>query len=204
MKDHIQKICGTSFWQLPTAARGSCITHENHHVMLWSMRSYPVDLTIVIAYCLEFPAPLIRQLDSVLRAAARLVLRKRRFDSITSDIRDQLHWLPVQQRIEFKLCTIVFNCIHGSAPPYLSEMLKSTASVAGLRGHRSATRGDLIIPRSKTMRFGPRSFEVTGPTIWNSLPTDIRNCASLIGFKKLLKTFMFGKAYGIETVPAPP
>jgi hypothetical protein len=203
MKDHIQKICGTSFWQLRQlrVVRAS-LTKSSCDALVHAFISSRLDYCNSLLFGIS--STLIRQLDSVLRAAARLVLRKRRFDSITSDIRDQLHWLPVQQRIEFKLCTIVFNCIHGSAPPYLSEMLKSTASVAGLRGHRSATRGDLIIPRSKTMRFGPRSFEVTGPTIWNSLPTDIRNCASLISFKKLLKTFMFGKAYGIETVPAPP
>ena len=43
-------------------------------------------------------------LQSVLRSAARLVLRKRKFDSISSDMRGKLHWLPVKQRIEYKIC----------------------------------------------------------------------------------------------------
>ena len=28
------------------------------------------------------------------------------------------HWLPVRERIEFKLAVLVFRCLHGMAPPY--------------------------------------------------------------------------------------
>ena len=61
---------------------------------------------------------------------------------------------------------------------------------------KTLQRGDLNIPRTKTVTFGPRSFEVAGPTLWNSLPVNIRNANSLPLFKKLLKTFLFIKAYG--------
>ena len=144
------------------------------------------------------------RLDSVLRAAARLILRKRRYDSISGDIRDQLHWLPVRQRIDYKLCVMVHNCLRGQAPSYLLEMLSTVASVPGLHGNRSAARGDLNIPRTKTVTFGPRSFEVAGPTLWNSLPVNIRNANSLPLFKNFLKTFLFIKAHGVWTVRAPP
>ena len=89
--------------------------------------------------------------------------------SISVDIRDQLHWLPVRQRIDYKLCVMVHNCLRSQAPSYLSEMLSTVGSVPGLHGNRSAARGDLNIPRTKTVTFGPRSFEVAGPTLWNSL-----------------------------------
>ena len=42
-----------------------------------------------------------RPLQNVLNAAARLVVRKGKYDSITTDLRDVLHWLPVQQRTEY-------------------------------------------------------------------------------------------------------
>jgi len=38
----------------------------------------------------------LRPLQSVLNAAARLITDKRKFDRITSTIRDDLHWLPVR------------------------------------------------------------------------------------------------------------
>src|SRR6218665_3316059 len=69
-------------------------------------------------YCNSFFAgvsnELINKLLSVLRSAARLVLRKRKFDPITNDLRDQLHWLPIRQRIQYKLGVLVYKCLRGS------------------------------------------------------------------------------------------
>ena len=58
-------------------------------------------------------------LQNVLNAAARIIQRKRKFDRITADLRDQLHWLPIQQRTEYKLCVLVYE----AAPTYLAEMV---------------------------------------------------------------------------------
>src|SRR6218665_2254597 len=63
---------------------------------------------------------LINKLQSVLRSAGRLVLRKRKFDPITDDLRDQLHWLPIRQRIQYKLGVLVYKCLCGDAPSYLT------------------------------------------------------------------------------------
>ena len=62
-------------------------------------------------------------LQSVLRASARLIFRKRKFDLISLEIRDNLHWLHVRKRIEFKICTTVYKCLNGGAPPYLVVMM---------------------------------------------------------------------------------
>ena len=67
----------------------------------------------------------------------------------------------------------------------------SLTDTPALRRLRSATRGDLIIPSSKTVRFGPRSFNVSRPTLWNSWPVNIRQCKSFESFKKQLKTFLY-------------
>jgi len=40
----------------------------------------------------------IQPLQYVPNAAARLILHKWKYDHITSDIRDRLHWQPIQQR----------------------------------------------------------------------------------------------------------
>ena len=64
----------------------------------------------------------LRQLQRVLNAAARLIARKRKYDSISATLRDALHWLPIRQRVEFKLSVLVFNCMHNLAPSYLSTM----------------------------------------------------------------------------------
>ena len=65
----------------------------------------------------------LRPLQSALNAAARLVTGKRMLDHIASTMCDDLHWLPVRQRILFKLCTLVSKCLRRTAPSYLSDML---------------------------------------------------------------------------------
>jgi len=59
----------------------------------------------------------IRPLQNVLNAAARLILRKRKYDHITAAICDFLHWLPVQQRIEYKMCVLVLSAPDGTHLP---------------------------------------------------------------------------------------
>ena len=65
-----------------------------------------------------------KTLQSVLHSAARLVMRKRRFDSITPTLRDDLHWLPVPQRIVYKLWIIIYRWLHQTA---LQSTFKSCA-----------------------------------------------------------------------------
>ena len=56
------------------------------------------------------------RLQSVLRAAARLVLRLPKWASVSEAMRTKLHWLPYPERVEFKLCSTIYKCLHNSAP----------------------------------------------------------------------------------------
>ena len=56
------------------------------------------------------------------------ILRISKFSSISSSIRDELHWLPVRSRIVFKHCLLVLCCIAGSAPSHLAELCVSVCS----------------------------------------------------------------------------
>ena len=68
----------------------------------------------------RLPWSLVQQLQSVLNSAARLIFGLKRFDHITPALMN-LHWLPYPQRITYKLCMIMFKCLRGSAPAYLSD-----------------------------------------------------------------------------------
>ena len=48
-------------------------------------------------------------------------------DHVTSLLRDR-HWLPVKQRVEYKLCTIVHRCLYGDAPSYLVDLITPSAA----------------------------------------------------------------------------
>jgi len=68
------------------------------------------------------------RLQSVMNAAARLVCSARKCDHITPLLQD-LHWLRVPQRIEFKLAVLAFHSLHGMAPPYLARELHRVADM---------------------------------------------------------------------------
>ena len=76
-----------------------------------------------------------------------------------------------------------------------SQMVK--AYTIGNRGHlRSAARGDLAVPRSRTTRYGQRCFAVSSPTLWNSLPLSVGDLSlTLTQFCARLKTVLFCRTY---------
>lgn len=143
------------------------------------------------------PLYLFNSLQSVLRSAARLVLRLPSWASVTQQMRDRLHWLPMQQRTTFKLCTMAFKCTHGLAPVYLSQMCSGVATVPAGAGLRSAASGHLLIPDTRMSTVGRRGFYYACPTAWNFLPRDLTadTSISIAGFKKQLKTILFRQSY---------
>ena len=90
-------------------------------------------------------------------------------------MRDDLHWLPVRQRIPFKLSTLVSKCLRRSAPSYLADMCIPVSTASGRSCLRSCSRCDLRNPRYRLSQYRSRSLSVSGPTAWNSLPTAVHS-----------------------------
>ena len=64
----------------------------------------------------------IDRLQSALHGAARLIFGASRFSHVTPLLRDRLHWLRCRERIQFKLCLMVYKALNGIAPSYLSDL----------------------------------------------------------------------------------
>ena len=133
----------------------------------------------------------LSKLQRIQNCAARLVLRRSRQCSAQELLRT-LHWLPVRARIEYKIATICFKCLSPDqiSPQYLSEILKPYIPSRTLRSQNSLL---LSTPRFKLKTFGGKSFTVSGPSVWNSLPFSLRQIQSFPSFKKYLKTHLFNK-----------
>ena len=74
-------------------------------------------------------------------AAARLIHRSSRYERIPTMLRD-LHWLRAPERVDFKLAMLVYRCLHGQAPQYLSNYsqhvtMYANAAILGRRDPRS-------------------------------------------------------------------
>ena len=111
----------------------------------------------------------LRRLQSVLNAAARLVVSARRLDHVNPLLRE-LHWLRVAERIQFRLCTKVYRCLHGTGPAYLADSLHLAADVDSHRRLRSADGLTLVVPATRRSTLGDRAFPVAGARAWNALP----------------------------------
>ena len=111
----------------------------------------------------------LRPSHSVLNAAAKVIMRKRKYDHITPGMRYELHWLPVPQRLEYKVCWFVYKWLHQMAPSYLVKICIAVDSVERCHHLWSAARVDLIVPRTKSKTYGPWSFAVAAPLVQNSL-----------------------------------
>jgi len=68
-----------------------------------------------------------------------------------------LHWLDVLERVTYKLIVMVYHCLHGTAPKYLSELYTLVADVASRRQLRSASQNVLLVPRYKLSGLGRRT-----------------------------------------------
>src|SRR5688572_24017820 len=99
------------------------------------MLSLPVELTTVARSSLASPGPLAvpRRLDRVLRMAARLIGRIPKFGSVSAYMRDVLHWLPVVQRISYRIAALVSRCILGCAPSDLHDLCRPVSDVVAHR-----------------------------------------------------------------------
>ena len=132
----------------------------------------------------------IDRLQKVQNSLARVVTGSNWREHITPVLID-LHWLPVKYRINYKLAVLTYSTHLSKVPNYLSELLTEYVPARTLR---SCVDPKLVVPRT-TSALATRAFSVSAPTVWNSLPTSLRNSDSLSAFKSGLKTFYFNLAY---------
>ena len=115
------------------------------------------------------PNAAIAKLQRVQNSAIRLVTCVKRDQDIDA-VRRDLHWLPIRDRIVFKLLLITYKIRHGRAPEYLAELVKDYTPARTLR---STAQNLLELPSNRevaTAYYGKRAFSVSAPSLWNKLP----------------------------------
>ena len=91
-----------------------------------------------------------------------------------------LLWLPVRQRVIYKVALLTHQVRTTATPVYLSDLVQTHIPTWALR---SSDAPLLIVPRTQT-ELVRRAFSVAVPYIWNFLPADIKLCESVSTFKR--------------------
>jgi len=140
---HVQYLARRRFYhlrQLRSVRR--TLTTDSAKSLVHALIASPLEYCNGVMYQINTTAT--KTLQSILHSAARLIMQKRKFERITPTLRDDVHWLPVPERIVFKLCTIMFKCLHQTPSQYLQQLCVPVT--ASTRSHhlRSAARGGVM------------------------------------------------------------
>src|SRR6218665_919352 len=107
-----------------------------------------------------------------------------------------LHWLPIRQRVEYRVASMVWRCQLGLAPTYLIDLCRPVSGSRSNPSLRSSERGFLSVQFARTTIIQSRACSVVAPTVWNCHPPAPRLLPRTLSdtFYNQLKTILFDRA----------
>ena len=128
---HVTNICKTACFHLRAVLNIRQFLDKVSTILL--LRAFVISR---LDYCnsLLFGLPdyVINRLQRIRNSAARLVFCARKHDHVTPFLVN-LHWLPVQCRIQFKILLMTFKVLRGEAPSYLCDLITPYVPIRTLR-----------------------------------------------------------------------
>ena len=165
MAPQVNSVVKSAFYQLRNIARiKKYLSPKTIWLLVHAFVSSKLDFCSSLLY--GIPKHLLRKLQSVQNAAARLVTSSSKYDHLTP-LLAQLHWLPIAERIKFKNFLVTFKCLHDLSPFYIKELLNPYCPARMLRS--SST---LLLARTDyTMKtYGAMAFATSALNFGFSYP----------------------------------
>ena len=185
-KTHISSVCRSSFYHI-RQIRTARPSLDSKSAILLANALVSSKLDYCNSLYSSLPDCSIHRLQRVQNSLARAIVPTiKRSQHITPTLR-ALHWLPIRQRITYKIAMLTFKTLQYKQPSYLADLLHPHTSSRSLR---STDQRLLTIPLVKSA-IGRCYFSYCAPTLWNSLPPSLRFSDSLLSFRCQLKTYLF-------------
>ena len=132
----------------------------------------------------------IHKIQRLQNYVARIVTSN--FDYINHrgiDIVKSLCWMNVVQRRNYFTLVLMFKCLRGLAPNYLSNEFTMYRNIESVYDLRSSSSENVIVPYidASVMKC---SFNYNGAILWNGLPNSLKVLADVCDFKRNVKTFV--------------
>ncbi len=189
LESHVKNVCKNAYYHIKNLSRiRKFLDMRNSNIAAHAFVTSKLDYGN--ALFAGAPNYIIHKLQMVQNAAARVVTKTRKFDHITYKLAE-LHWLPVEHRIKYKINLITWKALNNLAPLYISDLLSVADRKITLR---SETNNLLNVPKT-SLKLGEKAFSYAAPKLWNKLPKSMRDIVTLENFKKHLKTYYFKEAF---------
>ena len=184
MLPHVTAVCKSSFFHLRNIFKiRKFLSYDTCKTLVHAFVTARIDYCNSLLY--GQPKCILKRLQSVLNSAARFIHLTSRYEHVML-LLIQLHWLPIEQRITFKIAVITFKVLHGAAPSYITDLIKPYTPGRLLR---SSNQFLLSTSKFNLKTYGGRSFTIAAPVI----PFLLLNLSSRLGFLKLVMMLSYRK-----------
>ena len=206
MSHHISSVSKSCFSSIRDLRRiRNTLDFTTAHTIATSLIHSKLD------YCnslfLNLPQSQLNRLQLILNSTARAVSNTPKFSHITPVLKS-LHWLKIEQRIQYKVISITYKTLQSNKPAYLNDLLH-------IQRHRNTRSSDAVTLQRPSvcsrLKLTDRSFTHHAPILWNSLPKQLRQLTphhdpsinqsgstlalSSSQFHAKLKTFLFNRSF---------
>ena len=195
MEAHISSVCKSAYMHIRNIGKLRKYLDQDSletiiHAFITSKLDYCNSLLCGVA------STQLNRLQRIQNVAARILTGHPKRDHITP-VLFSLHWLPVVERIKFKVLTMVHKAIYDKGPAYLQDLLIKHKPGRKLR---SGDKNLLSVPFTKSSLVQNCAFSAAGPKLWNELPDNLRSMSNFTQFKKHLKTHLFTSYFNCYTL----
>ena len=140
----------------------------------------------VINYCIKIwgttNSLYLEKVQKIQNFAARVAVQGvRKYDHITPTLK-RLKWLRIKEKYKYEVGLFTFKVLNNKFPDWLYHF----PNVGNIRVTLTRQNRDLFVKHHRT-DLGSRSMLIRGPSHWNNLPRNVKDCLSFSLFKEKLK-----------------
>ena len=107
----------------------------------------------------------------------RFCLHLNNRDSITKTKFIDINWLPVKQRFEQCICSLIYKYLNNDVPEYIEDMFT-------LNQEKYYTRNPNMLKRPfYSTSNGQKAISYVGPKLWDDMPNYLKQIKSIASFK---------------------
>ena len=156
--------------------------------------AYSLVSSKIIEYCnslyIRLPSIYLSRLQHVQNSLSRVVIPSVKRTDHIQPVLQRLHWLPVSQRITYKIALLTFKALflQRTFLPFWAPYTISTCLQFIWCLRSSNQQLFLSLLRSHLLK---KRFTFAAPTVWNSLPLHLRLSSSVHSFRSQLKTHLY-------------